>query len=368
MLQKKYIYTYFEFFKRLDAEQFNIKELAILNYFIRQYKKIKKREGNIVQPYIPLSSNKLRKLAGWKYKIHLDRLNALGILRPYICPRTGIASYSHYDGRAFCRKYALAPHLVHAIKRHTKAIPEIVKIGKNVPRIKEVFLKDTARLDTLAAQKVARNYKKLEVVYEDGLNFEESQRLQAIQKGNSNAKQSKNTGRVTHILLNSGGKACRGRVTVDGELLTAKDASSLHPYLLASKIVDPVEKAAWLTLCGKGIYSIFQGRKDVVKKRFGAALSDKTVGEKTQEIRRFIAENFPSLAYWITSTHKAGKTVQGELQRLEAQIFIPAFLCCPFFALPLHDALLVKTSDAEKAKDLLGKFIFERLGYYIPLK
>ena len=99
------------------------------------------------------------------------------------------------------------------------------------------------------------------------------------------------------------------------------------------------------------------------------AFSNKKKTNKAKQVLEFIEINFPKLHLFVTDLWNSGKTLQMTLQQAESSLMVDgAFMTADFFSIPIHDALLVKSSDLQRANEHLSKVSFEKLGYTIPLK
>jgi hypothetical protein len=166
---------------------------------------------------------------------------------------------------------------------------------------------------------------------------------------------------------------------IEGERVVSLDFSSLNPRLLYA--MEDVEPAA------RDLYDVpcFEGYRDGAKRLLNALFFDtKQRASKPKRTPQDIAEGvelFPpakSIAELITALAEAhgpiarhfGSGVGHHLQFLESTILVKVLLHlrrAGIVGLPVHDALIVRRSNAEEAKAKMMELAREVVGMEIPI-
>jgi hypothetical protein len=200
--------------------------------------------------------------------------------------------------------------------------------------------------------------------------------INQIQKGIITVGISDN-GRIHHplILLQ---RILRPFVSKDGANLVGIDGKAFHPHLLAKYLPDSKRREYLDFLSNNDIYQQFvdgKNDRDNIKRLFQVFLGSDRVYGKAQEIENWYKEDFSEIIHWKYETldkHKVSDkndTVQMTLQKMESKIFINGiFTNADFWCLPIHDGILVKPEDTERAVAFCAQQIYEHLGFNIKVE
>jgi len=312
--------------------------------------------------YIELHSDKLIEYLGKFYRRTIDGLIAANVITVLKNRAKGVETY---EKGKFCKRYRLAPKYINDLQ---KGKVKSLRYGLKVNVKTRKFI-ETAQIDNDVTLKISENIKKINV---DLNNLTQNQLFlgMAINAGITGIRQSKKTGRVYHNVLRS--RDLRHNMSAEGERLVQIDASQCHVRLLAGFITNTEERAAYIEwITQNDLYAniaakvnicpgYYVTRKDM-KADFQRFLAGSRNSLPARNFTSFFSQRFPTLWAWIQEKSKLTK--QAQLQKLEADIFI--FSCvknADFFCVPVHDCLMVKESDATKAKELINFYSNKFIG------
>lgn len=359
----------------------------ILEYLVQEVRPQLKNGGK--PDPVPLAKEFLLEKFGYQYRVGMKQLRLLKIIYrvPYeLADRTKcFYSIEHH----LCHQYALSHECLQALRKK-RFIEEEIRIKIDLPPVSRAKrqIENGKGLSSDDRKKIIKNFTNLNCRQEwwrlfknpkkrpsDGKIQGTLRALKRLRSGKISASKSKKTGRLFTTVL-SLPKEVRPSLRFKREKLCEIDAKSLHPYLLALflpeekrnsylKFLDDLHKV------NSSIYGEFDEDEGIAKADFQRFLAGSQWGEGPRNIRSWFSERYPEIVEKVDSFKGDPRngTFQRELQSIEASIFVAGiFANAPFWLIPLHDGILVREADFDAAKKFCQDAIYEKLGYYIPLK
>ncbi len=372
-------------------------ELLIISYLLSVYRSAKKCNKKL--SYVPLSVEFTRsELYGGKGLDALNSLIAKGIIDVKVIgmnKTTGLPTT--YIPGIVCRHVKLNSKMLSLFRRRKFTYTEVKKKNSKTAQKKmlEMFKrsKELAELaianpvtinvkgdnvDEVMQKKVIRFYSELTLeqasICIEEASMDEAMKLNHLMKlfldNEIPVSIGAKSGRVFTPLITMS-KVLRKNFRYNGELLKVIDGKSFHPHLLAVFIKDPTRRAMYLKELRTGdIYARFTDRyysRDRVKIAFQIALTSGYMSGKSKEIREWLESDYFEIHQAILMLAMQGKSLQLQMQQLEAEIVTTFVRATNIPCMSMHDGLIVPESFAEQAKVGLDEAIFNRLGYNIPL-
>lgn len=278
---------------------------------------------------------------GTSYRRTIDYLSAEGFIE--VNEKYKVGS----DGtKGFCKSYRLNQ----GFRKEVRAA-KLNSVNLRAPKPPKKNFEDNSILETYTAMKMHDNITE-STIAPDPVDPDIEVELAAVKFGSFNVKRSEKTGRYTHRLLTNS-RESRKYLRVHGEELVEVDMKSCHFYLMTQFIDNEEERAKWIRWLESGIYHrLAEGWKhptsmDRIKRCAQHALARKEMGALGRYILERLCREFPSLSRWLDSLTE---TAQAVLQRAEADFMVEkVFVSADFWTVPMHDGLLVKKSDAQRA-------------------
>ena len=201
--------------------------------------------------------------------------------------------------------------------------------------------------------------------------------LERVNFGIVGVKQSENTGRLfSNITFMN--KEARPFLLLDGEETVAIDFKSLHPYICYSFMTCVSEMQKWEAICQKtGFYewmmqSLGTSNRDWCKEVFQIYLAQK--GEFRGAVSKFqkiMTKTFPVFDQFIRLHGSLSIRFQRILQQEESQVVIMSLFKVlsdhGIITLPVHDALIVKKSQARQLAEFMKLKSLERWKIEVPV-
>jgi len=201
--------------------------------------------------------------------------------------------------------------------------------------------------------------------------------LERVNYGIAGVSQSENTGRLfSNVTFMS--KEARAFILLDGEETVAIDFKSLHPYICYSFMTSDLEKAEWARICQKtGFYewmmqTLGTSNRDWCKQVFQIYLAQK--GEFRGTVSKFqeiMTKTFPVFDQYLRLHGNLSIPFQRILQREESQLVIMELFKVlaehGIITLPVHDALIVKKSQAGQLAEFMQLKALERWKIEVPV-
>lgn len=213
---------------------------------------------------------------------------------------------------------------------------------------------------------------------EAGLAEESYNWLERLNYGITSITQSRKTGRLfSNVTFMS--KAARKYIMLDGEETVSIDYKSLHPYICYSLMTSENEKAAWKKICEEtGFYEwmmqvLKTSDRDFVKEVFQIYLAQKGEFRGTVlTFQRVMTKKFPIFDQYVRLTRSISRPMQGILQGSESGLVIETIFKTlakhGVVTLPVHDALIVKKSQAKQLAELMQRKALERWKIQVPVE
>ncbi len=201
--------------------------------------------------------------------------------------------------------------------------------------------------------------------------------LERVNYGIAGVSQSENTGRLfSNVTFMN--KEARSFILLDGEETVAIDFKSLHPYICYSFMTSDQEKEEWARICQKtGFYewmmqSLGTTDRNWCKEVFQIYLAQK--GEFRGMVSKFqeiMTKMFPAFDQYIRLHGSLSIPFQRILQQEESQLVIMRIFKVlsehGIITLPVHDALIVKKSQAGELSEFMKLKALERWKIEVPV-
>lgn len=366
----------------LLGRKLSANEWVLLNYIHNQSKEYRPVETAVMQDLVRSRTTTYKQILDWFHEARIIRV------------RTGFVFKAPGSPENRCSRYLLDKDVRRELDQKRDCIRKTVNLavedlGKN--------FNDTTKITDDTTRHVLESFNHLSLdenlLKRSVLEVQNVIILRKFLAGVRNVRRSPNTGRISHLLLNSGSRAARKFFRIDGKKPVELDAKNFHFQLLREELGarDYRVLGSWLggwsgfeyayagrdsrgyfLECYPQGYSYFHsfhndfygvimsktGINDraLVKKLCQQVLTDKKLGKKATKIQTLLFETMPSIKEFCQTHWDQGKTVQAYLQRKESEVLdqiMDVFREYGYPIIPLYDGLLIAPEHEALVQSIL---------------